>query len=103
MQAVDRWIDLPLVKLVSINDHTPGQRQFVDPSKLKEYYTEKYGMSDADYEAFRVRTIETDHRRLRREAPPPRWWGPSARTSSCRSPVMTMPPCCMSKRRCATA
>jgi alpha-D-ribose 1-methylphosphonate 5-triphosphate diphosphatase len=62
VQAVDRWIDLPLVKLVSINDHTPGQRQFVDPSKLKEYYTKKYGMSDADYEAFRVRTIEQHHR-----------------------------------------
>jgi len=62
VEAVDRWIGLPLVKLVSINDHTPGQRQFVDPGKLKEYYTKKYGMSNADYEKFRVRTIEQHHR-----------------------------------------
>ena len=32
------WIDLPLVGLLSINDHTPGQRQFLDPDKLKQYY-----------------------------------------------------------------
>jgi len=31
VEAVDRWIDLPLVGLLSINDHTPGQRQFLDP------------------------------------------------------------------------
>ena len=38
VEAVERWIDLPLVGLISINDHTPGQRQFLDPEKLRQYY-----------------------------------------------------------------
>lgn len=57
IETVDRWIDLPLVGLISINDHTPGQRQFIDPDKLKLYYTKKHGMTDEQFEAFRVETI----------------------------------------------
>jgi alpha-D-ribose 1-methylphosphonate 5-triphosphate diphosphatase len=57
IETVDRWIDLPLVGLVSINDHTPGQRQFIDPDKLKLYYTKKHGMTDVQFEAFRVESI----------------------------------------------
>lgn len=37
------------VGIVSLMDHTPGQRQFRDISKLKEYYVGKYGMSEADW------------------------------------------------------
>lgn len=36
----------PLVRMVSLMDHTPGQRQFVDVDKLKIYYKGKHGMSD---------------------------------------------------------
>jgi len=43
---------LDLIKLVSLMDHTPGQRQFVDAEKLKVYYTKKYGMTSAAFEAF---------------------------------------------------
>jgi alpha-D-ribose 1-methylphosphonate 5-triphosphate diphosphatase len=42
----------PLLRLVSIMDHTPGQRQFVDRNRLKLYYTKKYGFSDEAFEAF---------------------------------------------------
>jgi alpha-D-ribose 1-methylphosphonate 5-triphosphate diphosphatase len=52
VSTIDRWIDLPLVGLVSINDHTPGQRQFLDPEKLRHYHTKKYGMSDAEFDTF---------------------------------------------------
>lgn len=38
------------VGLVSLMDHTPGQRQFRDLSKLKIYYTGKYGYSDGEFE-----------------------------------------------------
>lgn len=38
------------VGLVSMMDHTPGQRQFRDLSKLKTYYAGKYGYSEADFE-----------------------------------------------------
>jgi alpha-D-ribose 1-methylphosphonate 5-triphosphate diphosphatase len=35
------------IGIVSLMDHTPGQRQFRDLSKLKDYYTGKYGLSEA--------------------------------------------------------
>lgn len=38
------------VGLVSLMDHTPGQRQFRDLSQLKTYYTGKYGYSDAQFD-----------------------------------------------------
>ena len=40
----------PLVKLISLMDHTPGQRQFVDPTKLRVYYQGKYGLNDIEFE-----------------------------------------------------
>ena len=39
------------VGLVSLMDHTPGQRQFRDMAKLRTYYKGKYGYSDAEFEA----------------------------------------------------
>ncbi len=57
VEAVDRWIDLPLVGLISINDHTPGQRQFLDPEKLRLYHTKKYGMTNEEFEVFRAEAL----------------------------------------------
>jgi alpha-D-ribose 1-methylphosphonate 5-triphosphate diphosphatase len=37
----------PMVRLVSLMDHTPGQRQFVRVDKYREYNQGKYGLSDA--------------------------------------------------------
>jgi alpha-D-ribose 1-methylphosphonate 5-triphosphate diphosphatase len=37
------------VGIVSLMDHTPGERQFRDLSKLKEYYVGKYGMTEDDW------------------------------------------------------
>ncbi|HEX9463785.1 MAG TPA: alpha-D-ribose 1-methylphosphonate 5-triphosphate diphosphatase [Alphaproteobacteria bacterium] len=51
----ERLMDDPLVRLVSIMDHTPGQRQFVNVEKYRFYYMKKYGMSDAEFEAFLAR------------------------------------------------
>lgn len=39
------------VGIVSLMDHTPGQRQFRDLSKMKEYLAGKYGMSQKDIDA----------------------------------------------------
>lgn len=66
VEAVDRWIDLPLVGLISINDHTPGQRQFLDPDKLKQYYMGKYGMTEPQFEAFQARALELHQRNAAR-------------------------------------
>ncbi len=38
----------PQLKLVSVMDHTPGQRQFTDVSKWKTYYAGKRGASEAE-------------------------------------------------------
>lgn len=40
------------VGLVSLMDHTPGQRQFRDISKLKEYYMGKGSMSEPEFYAY---------------------------------------------------
>ena len=45
------FADDPLVCLVSLMDHTPGQRQFVSLDKYREYYQGKYGLSDAQMTA----------------------------------------------------
>jgi alpha-D-ribose 1-methylphosphonate 5-triphosphate diphosphatase len=39
------------VGIVSLMDHTPGQRQFIDISKLRDYATGRRGMTDAEFAA----------------------------------------------------
>ena len=41
-----------MVRLLSVMDHTPGQRQFLDPEKYKIYYGHKWGMSRSEIEVF---------------------------------------------------
>lgn len=38
--------------MVSLMDHTPGQRQFTDMARYREYYQGKYGLDDSRMEAF---------------------------------------------------
>jgi alpha-D-ribose 1-methylphosphonate 5-triphosphate diphosphatase len=66
VDAVERWIDLPLVGLVSINDHTPGQRQFLDADKLKQYYMGKLVMTEPQFEAFHARALDQHARNAAR-------------------------------------
>lgn len=40
------FVEDPLVRLVSLMDHTPGQRQFVRVEKYREYNQGKYRLSD---------------------------------------------------------
>ena len=40
------------VRLMSLMDHTPGQRQFVNVDKLREYYAGKEGMTDAEIDRY---------------------------------------------------
>src|SRR5437773_296774 len=49
-------IDRPDVRLMSLMDHTPGQRQFRDEVKLREYYRGKSGgMTDAELDVLFAR------------------------------------------------
>lgn len=44
----DTYVDNPRLKLVSLMDHAPGQRQFARMDKYMEYYQKKYGYSDEE-------------------------------------------------------
>jgi len=48
----ERFAHLPLVRLASVMDHTPGQRQYQTVSKYVAYYKERMRLSDAEMEAF---------------------------------------------------
>ncbi|MES2819815.1 MAG: alpha-D-ribose 1-methylphosphonate 5-triphosphate diphosphatase [Pseudomonadota bacterium] len=45
-------VEHPLVQLVSVMDHSPGQRQFAQEAKYREYYMGKYHLSEAEMDAF---------------------------------------------------
>ena len=45
-------VEHPLVQLVSVMDHSPGQRQFAQEAKYREYYMGKYHLSVAEMDAF---------------------------------------------------
>lgn len=45
-------------QLVSVMDHSPGQRQFASLEKYRQYYQGKYKLSDTEMEAFIQRQTE---------------------------------------------
>lgn len=46
------YADHPLLLLLSLMDHTPGQRQFAQIDQYKTYYQGKYGLTDKQMVAF---------------------------------------------------
>ncbi len=52
VEHFERFCDMPLVKLASVMDHTPGQRQYQTISKFVEYYKTKMHFSDTEMDAF---------------------------------------------------
>ncbi len=57
------FADHPALRLVSVMDHTPGQRQFVDATRYRHYYQGKYKLSDAELDAMieRQRDFQAKH------------------------------------------
>lgn len=51
-----------LVRLLSVMDHTPGQRQWRDLAKYRTYQQGKRGLSDAEMERFMARARELQAR-----------------------------------------
>lgn len=49
--AFGQCLDTPLLRLVSVMDHTPGQRQFRDVEKWKIYLRGKYEMDETEIES----------------------------------------------------
>jgi alpha-D-ribose 1-methylphosphonate 5-triphosphate diphosphatase len=50
--GTEKLIATGQISLLSLMDHTPGQRQFRNVERLKEYYRGKHGMSEAQIERF---------------------------------------------------
>ncbi|MEM7526411.1 MAG: alpha-D-ribose 1-methylphosphonate 5-triphosphate diphosphatase [Pseudomonadota bacterium] len=51
LEELDEFDDDDGVAIVSIMDHTPGQRQFADMAKFRQYHQGKYRLSDAEMDA----------------------------------------------------
>jgi alpha-D-ribose 1-methylphosphonate 5-triphosphate diphosphatase len=72
VDVAGRLIERSDVRLTSLMDHTPGQRQFRDPEKLRQYYRGKSGgLTEAELDAlfakrvrFRRQHGEDNYRRL---------------------------------------
>lgn len=51
-EVTETYADHPLLSIISLMDHTPGQRQFAQIDKYKEYYQGKHGVTDDEMEGF---------------------------------------------------
>ncbi|QIR36049.1 phosphonate metabolism protein PhnM [Tolypothrix sp. PCC 7910] len=47
-----QYINHPLLSMISLMDHTPGQRQFIRLDKFKEYYMGKHGVTADQMDEF---------------------------------------------------
>jgi alpha-D-ribose 1-methylphosphonate 5-triphosphate diphosphatase len=56
--AFGEFADDPHVRLVSLMDHTPGQRQFADIEAFKRYYVGKGRTTDAEFDAYVAPLVE---------------------------------------------
>jgi alpha-D-ribose 1-methylphosphonate 5-triphosphate diphosphatase len=62
LEMFEPFMSDPLVRLVSLMDHTPGQRQFVRLDKYREYYKGKWALSDAEIDAMIERRLHDSAR-----------------------------------------
>lgn len=58
----EQLMDKPGVSLVSLMDHSPGQRQFASREKYREYYQGKYHLNDPQMSEFEQQQIELSER-----------------------------------------
>ncbi len=61
--TTEALLEEPGVRLISLMDHTPGQRQFVRMEQFRFYYLGKTGMTEEELDRFIERRLEA-HRRL---------------------------------------
>ncbi|MEM8627821.1 MAG: alpha-D-ribose 1-methylphosphonate 5-triphosphate diphosphatase [Pseudomonadota bacterium] len=58
LDLLETMFDRPEVGLVSVMDHTPGQRQFAKIEKYRQYYQGKFHMTDEAFEVFYAERVE---------------------------------------------
>lgn len=52
VEHFERFYRLPIVRMASVMDHTPGQRQYRAIEKFRQYYQARMRFSDAEMDAF---------------------------------------------------
>lgn len=62
LELFESMVNDPLLRMVSVMDHAPGQRQFVNIDKYEEYYKGKYKMSDAELDKLTERQLDISQR-----------------------------------------
>src|SRR5262249_28324075 len=62
VQTVEAMIEHPLLRWMSLMDHTPGQRQFAALAKYYEYYQGKFGYTDAEMAAYTAQKTDLNRR-----------------------------------------
>jgi alpha-D-ribose 1-methylphosphonate 5-triphosphate diphosphatase len=70
LENFHRMLGEPLLRLVSVMDHSPGQRQFANIDKYREYYQGKYHLGEDEIQALVDRQTDVSQRvgRQQREA-----------------------------------
>ena len=62
LDAFGKFADDPHVRLISLMDHTPGQRQFADMQVFKRYYIGKGVVTESEFDAYVTPLIERSAR-----------------------------------------
>ncbi|MEO5883178.1 MAG: alpha-D-ribose 1-methylphosphonate 5-triphosphate diphosphatase [Caldimonas sp.] len=62
-EVLDRYADDPLLRLVSVMDHTPGQRQWRDLKSYRRYAERNGGFADAEFSRM-IEQRQDDQRRF---------------------------------------
>lgn len=58
LESFEPFADDPLVRMVSVMDHTPGQRQWANMEKWRTFNRKRFGNDDAAAEAFYIHRCE---------------------------------------------
>ncbi|MFD3246756.1 alpha-D-ribose 1-methylphosphonate 5-triphosphate diphosphatase [Rahnella aquatilis] len=58
----EKLMDTSILSLVSLMDHSPGQRQFATPQKYREYYQGKYNLNDQQMDDYQEEQIALSRR-----------------------------------------
>ncbi len=63
LELLEPLLEHSRLRILSLMDHTPGQRQFTNEDLYAAYYKGKFNMSDAEVDAF-IRERKADQRRF---------------------------------------
>ena len=69
VEMFEPYANDPVVRLVSVMDHTPGQRQWQDLEKMRQFHSRKRSYSDAEFAAYveERQSLQSQHAAVHRK------------------------------------